>query len=60
VERLSEREKQEIERLSALGWPNRLIGLQIGRHHRTVGTYLAVATTTGSGTGPVAIAAVVG
>jgi IS30 family transposase len=36
VERLSEREKQEIERLSALGWPNRLIGLQIGRHHRTV------------------------
>jgi len=36
VERLSEREKQEIERLSALGLPSRLIGKQIGRHHRTV------------------------
>ena len=36
MERLSEREKQEIERLSALGLPSRLIGLQIGRHHRTV------------------------
>ncbi len=36
MERLSEREKQEIERLSALGLPSRLIGKQIGRHHRTV------------------------
>jgi IS30 family transposase len=36
VERLSEREKQEIERLAALGLPSRLIGAQIGRHHRTV------------------------
>jgi len=36
VERLSEREKDEIVRLSAMGLPNRLIGQQIGRHHRTV------------------------
>jgi IS30 family transposase len=36
VERLSEREKEEIERLAALGLPSRLIGSQIGRHHRTV------------------------
>jgi transposase, IS30 family len=36
VERLSERERQEIERLSALGVPSRLIGAPIGRHHRTV------------------------
>jgi IS30 family transposase len=36
VERLSEREKQEIERLAELGVPSRLIGSQIGRHHRTV------------------------
>jgi IS30 family transposase len=36
VERLSEREKEEIERLSALGLPSRLIGAQVGRHHRTV------------------------
>jgi transposase, IS30 family len=36
VERLSEREKQEIERLAALGLPSRLIGAQLGRHHRTV------------------------
>ena len=36
MERLSEREKQEIERLAALGVPSRLIGSQIGRHHRTV------------------------
>jgi transposase, IS30 family len=36
VERLSEREKEEISRLSSLGLPSRLIGAQIGRHHRTV------------------------
>jgi IS30 family transposase len=36
VERLSEREKDEVARLSALGLPSRLIGAQIGRHHRTV------------------------
>jgi IS30 family transposase len=36
VERLSERDKDEIARLSALGLPSRLIGAQIGRHHRTV------------------------
>ena len=36
MERLSEREKQEIERLAELGVPSRLIGSQIGRHHRTV------------------------
>jgi IS30 family transposase len=36
VERLSEREKEEIGRLSALGLPSRLIGQQIGRHHWTV------------------------
>jgi IS30 family transposase len=41
VERLSEREKQEIERLSALGLPSRLIGEEIGRHHRTVWGHLA-------------------
>jgi IS30 family transposase len=40
VERLSEREKVEIARLSALGLPSRLIGAQIGRHHRTVWGYL--------------------
>ena len=36
VERLSEREKEEIVRLSAMGLPSRLIGQQVGRHHRTV------------------------
>jgi IS30 family transposase len=41
VERLSEREKDEIERLSALGLPSRLIGEEIGRHHRTVWGHLA-------------------
>ena len=40
MERLSEREKVEVERLSALGLPSRLIGAQIGRHHRTVWGYL--------------------
>jgi IS30 family transposase len=40
VERLSEREKEEIVRLSALGLPSRLIGQQIGRHHRTVWGHL--------------------
>jgi IS30 family transposase len=40
VERLSEREKVEVERLSVLGLPSRLIGAQIGRHHRTVWGYL--------------------
>ena len=41
VERLSEREKDEIVRLSAMGWPSRLIGQQIGRLHRTVWGYLS-------------------
>jgi IS30 family transposase len=40
VERLSEREKEEIVRLSAMGLPSRLIGAQIGRHHRTVWGHL--------------------
>ena len=41
MERLSEREKEEIVRLSAVGLPSRLIGAQIGRHHRTVWGYIA-------------------
>ena len=41
MDRLSEREKEEIVRLSAMGLPSRLIGQQIGRHHRTVWGYLA-------------------
>jgi IS30 family transposase len=41
VERLSEREKEEIARLSASGLPSRLIGAQIGRHHRTVWGYIS-------------------
>ena len=41
MERLSEREKEEIVRLSATGLPSRLIGAQIGRHHRTVLGHLA-------------------
>ena len=41
MERLSEREKEEIARLSAMGLPSRLIGQQIGRHHRTVWGYIA-------------------
>ena len=40
MERLSEREKEEIVRLSALGLPSRLIGQQLGRHHRTVWGHL--------------------
>ena len=40
MERLSEREKEEIVRLSAMGLPSRLIGQQIGRHHRTVWGHL--------------------
>jgi IS30 family transposase len=40
VERLSVREKEEIVQLSALGLPSRLIGEQIGRHHRTVWSHL--------------------
>jgi IS30 family transposase len=36
VERLSEREKEEIVRLSVMGLPSRLIGQRVGRHHRTV------------------------
>jgi integrase len=38
VERLSEREKEEIARLSAMGLPSRLIGAQIGRAARNVAT----------------------
>ena len=41
MERLSEREKHDIARLSALGLPSRLIGAQIGRHHRTVWGYIS-------------------
>jgi IS30 family transposase len=41
VERLSEREKDEIVRLAAAGMPSRLIGAQIGRHHRTVWGHIA-------------------
>ena len=41
MERLSEREKEEIRRLSALGLPSRLIGAQIGRHHRTVWGFIS-------------------
>jgi IS30 family transposase len=40
VERLSEREKEEIVRLAAVGLPCRLIGAEIGRHHRTVWGHL--------------------
>ena len=40
MERLSERETREIVRLSAMGLPSRLIGQQIGRHHRTVWGHL--------------------
>ena len=36
MERLSECEKEEIVRLSAMGLPSRLIGEEIGRHHRTI------------------------
>jgi IS30 family transposase len=41
MERLSEREKEEIARLAAAGLPSRLIGAQIGRHHRTVWGHIA-------------------
>ncbi len=41
MERLSEREKDEIVRLAAAGMPSRLIGAQIGRHHRTVWGHIA-------------------
>jgi IS30 family transposase len=41
VERLSEREKEEIARLAAIGMPSRVIGQQIGRHHRTVWGHIA-------------------
>ena len=41
MERLSEREKDEIARLAATGLPSRLIGQQIGRHHRTVWGHIA-------------------
>ena len=40
MERLSDREKEAIVRLSAMGLPSRLIGQQIGRHHRTVWGHL--------------------
>jgi IS30 family transposase len=40
VERLSDREKEEIVRFSAMGLPSRLIGQRIGRHHRTVWGHL--------------------
>ena len=60
MERLSEREKEEIVRLSAMGLPSRLIGEQIGRHHRTVWGHLAeVATAGAGGAGSFAVAVVV-
>jgi IS30 family transposase len=40
VERLSELEQLEIQRLSSSGLPSRLIGRQVGRNHRTVLRYL--------------------
>jgi IS30 family transposase len=41
VQRLTEQEKARIAELSALGLPSRLIGKQIGRHHRTVWGYIS-------------------
>ena len=41
MERLSEREDEEIARLAAAGLASRLIGQQIGRHHRTVWGHIA-------------------
>jgi IS30 family transposase len=40
-ERLSELEKWRIAELSAQGLPSRLIGMEIGRHHRTVLGHIA-------------------
>ena len=40
-ERLSELEKWRIAELSAQGLPSRLIGQEIGRHHRTVLGHIA-------------------
>ena len=47
VEWLSERRQEEIVRLSAMGLPSRLIGQQIGRHHRTVWGHLAEVAAAG-------------
>jgi len=45
VQRLTEQEKVRIAELSASGLPSRLIGKQIGRHHRNgVGLHLPLAT----------------
>ena len=41
MQRLTEQEKVRIAELSASGLPSRLIGKQIGRHHRTVWGYLS-------------------
>lgn len=41
MQRLTEQEKDRIAELSALGLPSRLIGKQIGRHHRTVWGYIS-------------------
>ena len=41
MQRLTEQEKVRIAELSALGLPSRLIGKQIGRHHRTVWGYIS-------------------
>jgi len=41
VQRLTEQEKVRIAELSASGLPSRLIGKQIGRHHRTVWGYIS-------------------
>jgi DNA-binding CsgD family transcriptional regulator len=60
VERLSEREKEEIARLSAMGLPSRLIGHQIGRHHRTVWGHIArLRSSGGAGAATFAVAVVV-
>ena len=41
MQRLTEQEKVRIAELSASGLPSRLIGKQIGRHHRTVWGYIS-------------------
>ena len=60
MERLSELEKGG-SRLSAQGLPSRLIGQEIGRHHRTVWGYLArLRRPPVAGAGAVGVAVVVG
>jgi hypothetical protein len=59
VERLSEREKDEIAAVVGVGMPSRLIGAEIGRHHRTV-LGCAVAASAGGGAGAFSVAVVAG